>query len=261
MSDSRFSGGQPSGDDRFGYFGAAARPSTGAPAQSGSNQFGGSSQFGGASQFGGSSQFGGAPAAPGAGAPNPFGTAPGPQAPFGTGAPMYGPPPTTSRGSSKAKPIVIAVVVLAVLGVGWFGYHVYLRSRPVQLPATVAGLPVTTEPTVLQAVDQAQQQLQGENPGMQLQVKAYGTADTHIVIAAAGRGRTNVDRDFAAFGNDIGGTSQVGASTCAQSPASHVAVCERTNGDLTVMVADVARAAAPREADVAAMVDEIWARL
>jgi hypothetical protein len=173
---------------------------------------------------------------------------------------MNGPPPA-NRNSAKAKPIAIAVVVLAVLGVGWFGYHAYLRSRPVELPATVAGLPVTTEPTILNAVDAAQKQLQDENIGMQLQVKAYGSIDTRIVFAAAGRGRTNVDRDFAAFGNNIGGTTTVGADTCAQSPTSHVAVCERTDGDLTVMVAGVARDKAPSEADVAAMVDDIWAQL
>ena len=201
-------------------------------------------------------QFGSAPG----GAPNPFGAAPGPQAPFGTAVPTYAPPPTGSAGS-KAKPIVIAVVVLAVLGAGWFGYHVYQRSRPVQLPATVAGMPVTTEPAVANAVDSAQKELQDENPGMQLQVKAYGSATTRIVFAAAGRGRTNVDRDFDAFGNDIGATSQVGQDTCAQSPANHIAVCERSDGDLTVMVADVERAKAPSEADVAAMLDEIWAQL
>jgi hypothetical protein len=251
MSDSRFSGGQPRGDDRFGYFGAAA-PSP-APTQGGN-------QFGGSPQVGGSSQFGGPPAGPPVGAPNPFGTAPGPQAPFGAGAPTYGPPPA-SRSSSKAKPIAIALVVLAVLGAGWFGYHVYLRSRPVELPNSVAGLPVTTEPTILNAVDAAQKQLQDEDSGMQLQVKAYGSIDTRIVFAAAGRGRTNVDRDFAAFGNNIGGTTTVGADTCAQSATSHVAVCERTDGDLTVMVAGVARDVAPTEADVAAMVDEIWAQL
>ena len=258
MSDSRFSGGQPSGDDRFGYFGAAAPTSAG-------GQFGappGTSQPG-PSQLSGpqaANQFGTAPATNQfgtTGPPNPFG--PGPQAPFGTALPTYAPPPTSS--SSKAKPIVIAVVVLAVLGAGWFGYHVYLRSRPVQLPATVAGMQVTTEPAVANAVDSAQKELQDENPGMQLQVKAYGSATTRIVFAAAGRGRTNVDRDFAAFGNDIGATAQVGADTCAQAPANHIAVCERSDGDLTVMVADVERAKAPSEADVAAMLDEIWAQL
>jgi hypothetical protein len=256
MSDSRFSGGQPAGDDRFGYFGAAApaaAPSqfggAAAPSQPGAPQA--PNQFGTAPA---GNQFGGAPA----GTPNPFGS--GPQAPFGTATPAYGPPPTAGTGS-KAKPIVIVVVALAVLGAGWFGYHVYLRSRPVQLPATVAGMPATTDPTVANAVDSAQQQLQDENPGMQLAVKAYGSATTRIVFAAAGRGRTNVDRDFAAFGNNIGTASQIGSDTCAQAPANHIAVCERSDGDLTVMVADVERAKAPSMSDVAGMLDEIWAQL
>jgi len=248
MSDSRFSGSQPSGDDRFGYFGAAAAGS-GEP-----------------SQFGGSAP----PAQPTIGAPNPFGTAPaanpqfgaaaGPQAPFGSGVNMYAPPPATSSGS-KAKPIAIVVVVVAVLGAAWFGYHAYLRSKPVELPTSVAGLPVSADPTVAQAVDAAQKQLQDDNPGMQLAVKAYGDATSRIVIAAAGRGRTSVDGDFAAFGNNIGGTSQVGADTCATSTTSHVSVCERTNGDLTVMVAEVAKSTVPTQAEVAGMVDEIWAQL
>ncbi len=246
MSDSRFSGGQPTGDDRFGYFGA--------PASGG----GGSSQFGGA-----------APSQTAIGAPNPFGTAPGgspqpgtagPQAPFGSGVDMYAPPPPTSSGS-KAKPIAIVVIVVAVLGAAWFGYHAYLRSKPVTLPASVAGLPASTDPTVAQAVDAAQKQLQDDNPGMQLAVTAYGDATSRIVIAAAGRGRTNVDGDFAAFGNNIGGTSQVGANTCATSTTSHVSVCERTDGDLTVMVAEVAKSTVPTQAEVSGMVDEIWAQL
>lgn len=244
MSDSRFSPGQSGGDDRFGYFGAAAPPAS--P---------------------GASQFGGTTTAPGVGAPNPFGSVPGPfggapgaQVALQPGMPGYGPPPSSSSGS-KAKPVALVLVALAVLGVAWFGYHAYLRSRPVELPSTVAGLPLTSEPTVQNAVDAAQQQLQQENPGMQLQVKAYSTDATRIVIAAAGRGRTNVADDMAAFGNDIGGTTKVGADSCASSAASHITVCERTDGDLTVMVAEVARADVPTETEVAAMVDDIWRQL
>ena len=259
MSDNRFSSGQPSGDDRFGYFGAAGpvlgrqpvrRPSGGR----------GPSQLSGPQA---ANQFGTAPAAepvrhgPGRGS-EPVRGGSRPAGAVRDGLADYAPPPRSAR--SKAKPIVIAVVVLAVLGAGWFGYHVYQRSRPVQLPATVAGLPVTTEPTVANAVDSAQKELQDENPGMQLQVKAYGSATTRIVFAAAGRGRTNVDRDFNAFGNDIGATAGR-QDTCAQAPANHIAVCERSDGDLTVMVADVERAKAPSQADVAAMLDEIWAQL
>ena len=241
MSDSRFSPGQPGGDDRFGYFGAGAPPASA-----------------------GSSQFGGTATAPGApnpfgSVPGPFGAAPGAQVALQPGMPGYGPPPASS--GSKAKPVALVLVALAVLGVGWFGYHAYMRSRPVQLPSTVAGLPLTSEPTVQNAVDAAQQQLQQENPGMQLQVKAYSTDATRIVIAAAGRGRTNVADDMAAFGNDIGGTTKVGADSCASSPASHITVCERSDGDLTVMVAEVARADVPTENDVASMVDDIWRQL
>lgn len=238
MSDSRFSPGQSGGDDRFGYFGAAAPP-----ASAGSSQFGG-----------------GTTTAPGVGAPNPFGSVPGAQVALPMGTPGYGPPPPSSSGS-KAKPVALVLVALAVLGVGWFGYHAYMRSRPVELPSTVAGLPLTSEPTVQNAVDAAQQQLQQENPGMQLQVKAYSSDATRIVIAAAGRGRTNVADDMAAFGNDIGGTTKVGADSCASSPASHITVCERTDGDLTVMVAEVARADVPTETEVAGMVDDIWRQL
>jgi len=251
MNDSRFSAGgsQPAGDDRFGYFGAPTPPG------------GGSSQFGG----------GPAPVPTAVGAPNPFGSgpptsgpqfggAPGPQAPFGSGVQMYAPPPATSSGS-KAKPIAIVAIVVLVLGAAWFGYHAYVRSRPVTLPASVAGLQVTSDPNVAQAVDTAQKQLQDDNPGMQLAVKAYGDATSRIVIAAAGRGRTNVDGDFAAFGNNIGGTGQVGADTCATSTTSHISVCERSDGDLTVMVAEVAKSTVPTQAEVASMVDEIWGQL
>ena len=52
---------------------------------------------------------------------------------------------------------------------------------------------------------------------MQMQFKAYGVDNTRILIAAAARGRTNVDDDMATFGNDIGATHQVDGSTAATS--------------------------------------------
>ncbi len=236
MSDNRFSSATPTGgDDRFGYFGA---PTQGAgPAPGG--------------------QFGGGPVAPVA--PNPFGTPPGPEAPFGT--PAYGTPAPAgpAASSSRAKPILIAVLAIAVLSALGVGYRAYEHSRPVVLPASLDGLPASTTPAVLTAVDNAQQQLQQENPGIQMQIKAYGVDNTRILIAAAGRGRTNVDSDLAAFGNNVGSTQSVDGATCATATAEHITVCERSDGDLTVLAVSVTRAPAADEHAVAALVNQIWA--
>jgi len=199
------------------------------------------------------SPFGGAAAQPA----DPFGAPPSTVGPSPFGGPGYGEGPMAPPARSKAKPIILGVVVLLLIIGGWFGYRVYQHSRPVTLPATLGGLPVSTLPSIQSAVDSAQKQMQQQNPGTQLQFKAYGSDATRILIAAAARGRTNVDQDIRTFGNNIGATSQVGNSTCATSAADHVTVCESSDSDLTVLVASVTRDPAASEASVAALVDEI----
>jgi hypothetical protein len=233
MSDNRFTAATPAGgDDRFGYFGAPVPPA-GAPVPG---------------------QFGAGPAgAP----PNPFGPPPpGPTAPFGT--PGYGAAPAAAAKPSRAKPIIIAVIVMAVLGALGVGYRAYAHSRPVTLPAALGGLPVSSDPSVLAAVTNAQKELEQENPGIAMQFKAYGVDNNRILIAAVARGRTNVGDDLATFGNNIGQTHSLDGSTCATSSASHVTVCERSDGDLTVIAVSVTRAPAADESSVAALVGDIW---
>ncbi len=196
---------------------------------------------------------------------NPFGPPPpGPQAPFG--APVYGqvptqPAPPTRPSSSKAKPIVVALVVAALTVAGWIGYRVYEHSRPINLPSSLGGLLVSTLPSIRSAVDQAQAQLRQRNPGMAVQFQAYGSDATRILFAGAARGRTNVDDDLTAFGNNIGASSQVGGSTCAVSVSERITVCERSEGDLTVLVGSFTTPRAADEQTVAALVDEVRSQI
>ena len=115
---------------------------------------------------------------------------------------------------------------------------------------------------MLRSVADAQNQLQAQNPNIQLKVQAYGVdTNNRIVIAAALRGTTNTGTDLAAFGNSVGTTYRTGNSVCATSPTAHVTVCERSSGDLTVLVASVTRAPAADMATVADLVDQVWSQV
>jgi hypothetical protein len=245
MTDNRFSSGTPKGgEEHFGYF-ATAQPAAGPPFGAGPAPAGpfGSSQGGPANQFGG-------PPAP----PSPFGGQPGPADPFQT--PAYA--TAGAPGRRRIHPVVFVLAGLLVLGAGWYGVQVYEHTRPVILPTSLDGLPVSTNTTVMQSVAQAQDHLQQENPNIELDVRAYGAETGRILIVVALRGTTNITNDLASFGNNIGAAQQVGTSTCATSPAGHVTVCERSSGGLTVIASSVTRAAAADMPSVATLVDQIW---
>jgi hypothetical protein len=276
MTDNRFSSGTPNtGDERFDYFATpepgsgstfsggpatATSPAGGRPGSPAGGRPGSPPTAGG--QFDGgpapSQPFGSFPGGLGnqfGAAPAPTGVATEPADPFGT--PTYATAATAS-GRRTTRLVVIVLAALLLLGAGLYGLRVYEHNRPVVMPISLGGLPASSNAAVMQSVTRAQEQLQQQNPNMKLQVRAYGADATRILIAGALRGRTNVTSDLASFGNNIGATQQVGSSICATSPASHVTVCERSSGDLTVIAASVTRAPAADMPSVAALVDVIW---
>jgi len=93
-------------------------------------------------------------------------------------------------------------------------------------------------------------------------VRAYSGTDDRVLFAGAARGRSNVSRDFAEVGSQVGQTTKVGGSTCATGLRVAITVCERSDGDLTVLAMSVRRSGrADTAQQVASLVDEVWRQI
>jgi len=203
------------------------------------------------------------PAAASAAQAAPFGT---PAAtPFGTSSPYatnpYGSPTARPAARRRLAPVAGVFLVLLVAVGGWYGWRVWQHNQPVHVPATLGGLPQATDPRLTAAASQMQTELQQENPGIKLEVRAYGDSGSttaHILFAGAARGRTDVHKDFASVGDRLGAVRTVGSSTCASSPQVGITVCERSDGDLTVIALSLRRGSADDPIIVAGLVDEVW---
>lgn len=234
------------------------------------SQFGGSSReddygyFGSAKPGTSSSAFGASPEA----APKPssqplsqFGAPPlaGTQ-PFGTPAPagfQYAPPTSagvvTKKRSRTAKRVLLVVLTLGAIGVGYIFWNIYQVSRPVTLPPTLVGLPMTTDPTLTAATKAAEEGIRGENPGINLGAQSYGSRKSFALLFVT-RGRVDVDKELQDLGVKTGPTT-VGASTCALSTDA-LAFCMRASRTHSV---EVLMSPGTTVEQAAAAVDEAWA--
>ena len=206
-------GSSSSSDDRFGYFGGAPGPAL--PAAT--NQFGGSAAPSG-------NAVAGAPT-------NPFDGSYAVQPAYGT-APAYA-SPSTAATRRRVPKAAAGLAVLVVIGAGFYGWNVYQRSRPIVLPSSLAGQPVNTDPAAQAAAQSMVTSMHNKNPGVATDAKIYGTGSTGFVLLAA-RASENVSSDL--VGGNMGPTSQIDGSTCAQALTGTISACVRTSANLTVAV-------------------------
>jgi hypothetical protein len=261
VSDSRFSGpsgGRPSSDDPYGYYGGTPRE-------------GGSSSFGSPAA---GSPSGPAPAPGSYGAPPAYGTPPAYRAPSAFGgpstfgsAPVFGQPaypaPPIGRRSKLSKSgvatVLFAIGVVAFVYAGWTVYQ--NQQQALNVPGSLGGLSRDTDPGVANEIQQLQTQLrQNQYDGIStIKIQGYGSAATHhLVFLALARANKTID---------VGGFQQglyahqastvpipVGSSMCSPSTDGALAICDRIDGNLIIVVFDAGNGIGVAEA--AAMVDE-----
>jgi len=228
-------GSSSSSDDRFGYFGDAPGPALPAATK----------QFGGSAAPSGNAV---------AGAPtNPFDGSYAVQPAYGT-VPAYvaaPPAPPTRRGLPKAA---AALAALVVIGASIYGWNVYQRSRPISLPSSLAGRAVNTDPAAQAAAQSMVAAMHNKNPGVATDAKIYGTGPTAFVLLAA-RASENVSADL--VGGNMGPTTQIDGSTCAQALTGTISACVRTSAGLTVAVLTLSGP----PTTTASLLDQAWPQL
>ena len=191
------------------------------------------------------------------GAPSQFATPPSAgQPPFGTPVPAGGwasPAPVTPPRRSGAAVAVAVLAALAVLVVGGIAVRTYVfpdLGKPIDLPATVAGVPMSSTAPLGSAV-------QGKDPeGRALAVSVYADTPARphtMIVVSAQRRKLTTDRSGAtattAVGkvtcsNDLDAAAMLGQSPAAAQLAAMKlgAVCWRTGRHLTVTAVVVAAA-------------------
>jgi hypothetical protein len=179
---------------------------------------------------------------------------------------MVAAPVQSPRPKPRSLPPWIAGVVVFVffalvfLVGGHFVWGVYQASRPVEFPVTLDALDVATDTTTQSIGDAERTALATQNPNVDVQVRVYGGTNFASTITAAVTIGSRSVQDLDAFDKSLGlgAVTTVGTSQCASSGAQHTTVCLRTDGSQAVVVTDVARSGTQGEADVAAMVDQVW---
>jgi hypothetical protein len=172
----------------------------------------------------------------------------------------------SGRSTSRAMPsgvagvIVFALFAAVVFFGGRFAYGVYQASRPVAFPVTLDGLDIANDTTTLSLGDELRTTLATQNPSVDVQVRVYGGAKFPAIINVAVTIGPRTVPDLGAFGknNVLGPVHAVGASRCASSSKQHATVCMQSNDNRAVVVAFTSVDSQPVEADVAAMVDQVW---
>jgi hypothetical protein len=179
---------------------------------------------------------------------------------------MVATPVQAGRRKARAMPsgvaglVVFALFAAVVFFVGHFAYGVYEASRPVTFPVTLDSLDIANDTTTLSIGDTVRTTLATQNPSVDVQVRVYGGATFNRVITVAVTIGPRTVNDLGAFGKGtgLGPVHAVGSSQCASSGTQHATVCLRSDGNRAVVVSYTARDATPVEADVAAMVDQVW---
>ncbi len=185
----------------------------------------------------------------------PFG-APAPAAPFGGPSPAPpAAPPASARSSDAARiarrvaaPLVV-LVVLGAFGVGRFSGLLGFLAGDLELPATVQGMPRSTEAVYAGVEREVEAQLEDENSGDAV-VGTYADGAGRAIFVVAQRTEVNVDTTFAAAGSGSA-TRSVGDSTCATMPEG-LTFCLRTSSAKSVGVLGL------DEASAAAALAEVW---
>lgn len=217
------------------------------------------------SSSGGASQFGGPPPAPAA--PSRFGTAPHldapPVSPFGppapgalAGAPVYPTAPKAAPQRSDAARIarriaapIVVLVVLGALGVGRLSGLLGFLAGDLELPATVQGMPRSTEAVYAGVEREVEAQLEADNSGDAV-VGTYADSAGGVLFVVAQRTDVDIDTTFAATGGASSARS-VGESTCATMPEGPT-LCIRTSRTKSIGVLGL------EDRTAAAAVDEVW---
>src|SRR5439155_16784649 len=160
------------------------------------------------------------------------------------------------------RPVGLVVLALLLVAGGWYGWRVWQHNQPVHVPATLAGLPQSSDPLIATTAAQIQKSVQADNPGIKLEVKAYSNGGDRVLFAGAARGQSDVSKDFAEVGSQVGPSQSVGSATCSTGTRVAVTLCERSEGDLTVLAMSVRRTdAADTVQQVAALVDVVWSQI
>ncbi len=164
-----------------------------------------------------------------------FGGTPEPGAATGQpGASPFGAPPRVPRARRPLKKrVIVLVLLLSIVVVGYFAGTGYLRTRPVTMPSTFAGLGVDTEPAAQSAVSTLVASLKAKNPGVQMNGQIYGAGPQAVILAAA-RAPDNAAADLT--GSDLQPAVVLGANTCAQAVGHASSICMRSDANLTVVV-------------------------
>ncbi len=217
-------GSSSSDGDRFGYFGAAPAAPMAAPV----TQFGGSPAS--------SDQQAGAQASPFGGTTT--------DAPSSVAA-GQGAPARSGRG--WLVPVLAVLVVLAVAGGGWW----WLHRDPIVLPDHLGALPRNT--TFAPDALLGQMTLETSNGSVKEEMAGYGSSPiSTILVVARGKGLRDAIK---ANGTSTSGLEQIGPAQCFA--AKTIAVCSRTEGDLSVVIETTGTSATAEAA--ALLLQEAWA--
>jgi hypothetical protein len=142
----------------------------------------------------------------------------------------------------------VVLVVLGVFGFGRLNMLAGFLAGDLEVPPTLGGLQLVTEPGAVAEAEKEVERLERKNSGDAMAATySDGTTGYHLV---AQRVRIDIDEEFKDAG--AGGQGQsVGESTCAA--AIGLTVCLRTSRTLSVMVLSSGTAQ-----QAAAAIDEAW---
>ncbi len=233
------------------------------------SQFGGTRRaddygfFGPSKPSGTSGQFGGPPAtaspspAPLAGTNPAFG-APAPAGFDYASQPAFSGPAGQKSGLGAGRVLGLLGIVALLLIAGWFGWTRHQLSQPVQVPATLIGLPLASDPEFEALVLEAEDGVRQQNPGRPAEAAAYG-AENQVAVLVLVRGEVRMDQEFTDFAASSGvpglsSRQEINGASCVADAGGTVAFCVRSSRTLTVEVATIGRSIN----DAAAAVQEVW---
>ncbi len=183
--------------------------------------------------------------------------------PAGFGAPSPTPYAPSAGAPTTRNPVVLAaaalLVVVALVVGGWFGWQAYQRNKAITVPATLAGLARSSDPEIVQGVQQAVSQLQGLDGSLRIDGAGYGEGK-RLALLVIGRGAVNDSASFSDIQGNLSGGGvltpvQIGKNTCGSAAQLGVAFCVRTSRTMFAEVVFLTGTAP----EASAALDEAWA--
>ena len=150
--------------------------------------------------------------------------------------------------------ITIPLAIALVLGVFGVGRFTGVFQGDLELPATLGGAPLSTDPRISSSADAFGEGLEDDFGDAEKVFGVYSDGATGTLLAAVREG-TDVRADIAASGADIGSPVEVGDATCVVYTGQNATACGRSEGDLTAIVAAFAQ---PDVNVTAALLGEAW---